>query len=378
VNKRDILIIGGGVIGLTIARELHKRGAGDITILERGEIGCEASWAAAGMLSPNIETDIGSPFHVFCRESLELYPSLADELLNETGIDIELDRTGTIFVSLDDEGGLEILAEYRRLRENRIEIESWSKEEILRAEPHLSSTVQVGNFYPRDCQVENRKLLSALESYSQDNGVEIIEQTTVSSFIIENGCVAGARTKTGEFRAGETILAAGAWSSMIEIGSLTPHLGIKPIRGQMIWFDCGERLLEKVIYGPGCYLVPRKDGRLLAGSTTEDVGFEKAVTDSAVEALRDAAYRILPDLRTRNFGGSWSGLRPRSSDELPVIGGLGDLKGLTVATGHYRNGILLAPLTAKVVADSLTGQQPVPNAFSPGRFLKDNAAKVGN
>ena len=372
----DFLIIGGGVIGLSIARELHKRGVKRITILERGVVGREASWAAAGMLSPNIETVVGSPFHLFCREALDLYPDFAAELQTETGVDIELDRAGTIIVSDDEESGLNVLAECRSLRDSGFEVESWSQDEVLRAERHLSSLIQIGNFYPRDWQVENRKLLSALTAFAQNSRIEIRENTAVSEMMIDNTRVVGARTETGDIRAGHTIVAAGAWSSLIKFCNRTAPLGIKPIRGQMVWFDCGERLLEKVVYGPGCYLVPRADGRMLVGSTTEDVGFEKAVTEGAVEQLRNAAYRILPELSTRRFGGSWSGLRPRSADGLPVIGSVGGFQGLTVATGHYRNGILLAPVTAKIVADNLLEDIEFPNVFSPDRVLKDSAASV--
>ena len=376
MNNSDVLIIGGGVIGLSIARELHKSGLREITILERGEIGQQASWAAAGMLSPNIEADIGSSFHLFCRESLELYAKFADDILDETGIDIELDRSGTLVVSIDDEGGSAVLSENRKLRNAGLEVESWSREAILEAEPHLSSVVQIGNFYPRDWQVENRNLLSALRTFAENNAIGIREHTAVSELIIENGRVAGVRSGSSNFFADHTILAAGAWSSLVDFGSGTAPFGIKPVRGQMIWFDCGERLLEKVIYGPGCYLVPRRDGRILVGSTTEDVGFEKTVTKNAVEQLRNAAYAIMPELQTRRFGGSWSGLRPRSADELPVIGNVAGIEGLAVATGHYRNGILLAPITARIVADNLIDGVEYPKAFSPDRFLKDSAATV--
>ena len=378
VNRTDILIVGGGVIGLSVARELHKCGVREITILDRGEIGQEASWAAAGMLSPNIESNIGSPFHSFCRESLELYPGFAEELLTEAGIDIELERSGTIVLSTDDENSGELLAEYRKVRDAGFEIESWSNEDIIRAEPHLSSTIQIGNFYRQDWQVENRKLLSALKTFAVNNGIKACKSTIVSELIVENRRVTGVRTNGRDFLAEITILAAGAWSSLIKFGNRTAPFGIKPIRGQMIWFDCGEQLLEKVVYGPGCYLVPRKDGRILVGSTSEDVGFEKTVTDSAVESLRNAAFRILPELQLRKFGGAWAGLRPRSADDLPVIGPVAGLEGLTVATGHYRNGILLAPLTAKVATDSIMKRETCPETFSPERFLNGSATATGN
>ena len=372
-KKQDILIIGGGVIGLSIARELHKRGVREITIVERGEIGKESSWAAAGMLSPNVETDIGSPFHLFSRKSLELYPKFATDLLNETGIDIELDQSGTLFVTMDDEGGSHLMSEYRKLKDGGVEVESLSKEEILRAEPLLSSLVQIGIAFPYDWQVENRKLIDALRRYAHYNSIKIFEQTEVKELIVENGSVRGVRTNNDEFYAEQTILAAGAWSSLIPFGSEIVPFRIKPIRGQMVWFDCEEKLLERVVYGPGCYLVPRRDGRIIAGSTTENVGFENEVTDAAVAALKNAAFDVLPELQTRKFGGAWSGLRPRSDDELPVIGELDDLSNLTIATGHYRNGILLAPITANIVTDNLINGTEFPESFSPNRFRRNSS-----
>ena len=368
----EVLIIGGGVIGLSIARELHKRGVRDIAIIERGEVGHEASWAAAGMLSPNVETEIGAPFHNLCRRSLDMYPQFAAGLFEFTGIDIELDQSGTLFVSMDDESGSDLMSEYRKLRDGGVEVDSLSKEEILRAEPLLSSLVQIGISFPDDCQVENRKLIAALRKFARDNAIQTFEQTEVSELIVVNGSVRGARTNGGEFHAERTILAAGAWTSLIEFGSEIAPFRIKPIRGQMISFDCGDRLLEKVVYGPGCYLVPRKDGRILVGSTTEDVGFENSVSFDAVGRLKSAAFKLLPKLRTSKFGGAWAGLRPRSDDELPVIGEVDSLSDLTIATGHYRNGILLAPITAKIVADNLIDGTDFPAEFTPGRSMRNS------
>ncbi len=370
----EVLIVGGGVIGLSIARELYKKGARKIAVVERGLVGRESSWAAAGMLSPNIEAGIGSVFHRFCRESLEMYQPFAAELLNETGIDIELDRSGTIFVTFDDENAGKMVEEYAKLREAGVETEQLSSDGVLKTERHISPLVVSGLRFPGDWQADNRKLLSALRQYAESNSIELVENTAVDGLIVKDGLVCGTVAGEVEFLADKTVLATGAWSSHIKFGSEDTPFNIRPVRGQMIWFDCGERLLRKVVYGPHCYLVPRADGRILAGSTTEDVGFEKAVTESAIEHLRNAACEMLPLLREQEVAGSWSGLRPRSDDELPVIGEASGCEGLIVATGHYRNGILLAPITAKLIADRLIDAKESEyfEHFSPNRFVNEH------
>lgn len=362
----EVLIVGGGVIGLSIARELHRNGVRKIAVVERGRTGEEASWAAAGMLSPNVETEVNTVFHRFCTESLEMYPQFAAALLGETGIDVELDRSGTMFVGFGEDDDTKLRLEYQKLSDAGIESAMLSREEILKADPQLSPQVSSGLGFPSDWQVENRQLLAALRRYAELNGLEIIENTQVDELIVEDGRVRGA----AGYRSEATVLATGAWTSLIKFGQLASPVNVKPIRGQMIWFDCGLKLLDKVVYGPGCYLVPRADGRILTGSTTEDVGFEKGVTQSAIEQLTAAAYEILPALREFEVAGSWSGLRPRSDDEKPVIGSVAGFEDLIVATGHYRNGILAAPHTAKIVAERIVSgaRSAYFEAFDPNRF----------
>lgn len=371
-RKAEFLIIGAGVIGLAIARELHRKGVRDIAIIERGSVGQEASWAAAGMLSPNVDADVGSDFHRFCRDSLELYMNFAAELLDETGVDIELDRAGTFSLAFTSEERAALLGHIKNLRDAGFEIEKLSAEEVLKAEPRVSPNVKAGAYFSDDWQVENRKLLVALEKYAQNNGIEIIENTVVDELSVESGRVAGARSETTEFLADNTVLATGAWTSLIKIGGREAPFKIRPIRGQMIMFDCGGGgLIEKVIYGPRGYLVPRQDGRILVGSTSEDCGFVNRVTSDGIDRLQSAAVEVLPILADHKIAALWSGLRPCTPDELPVIGKIEDHERLFVATGHYRNGILLAPLTAKLVAEAVTDGEcsKYIDTFSPNRFV---------
>lgn len=359
----EITIIGGGVIGLSIARALHKRGAERITVIERGTCGREASWAAAGMLAPNAETEVIDDFYRFCSASNALYPQFAAEILEETGIDIELRQTGTLELAFDETGAEHLGGKYERQIAANIFVERLSSNDVLRLEPAVSEDVVFGLHYPTDGHVENRKLVTALIAYARNNGIEIIENSEVR---IENGQWTmddeNRQLKMDNGQFGSTInsplstgnspltiiITAGAWSSFIK-----PALSVKPIRGQVLEFDGGKRLLSRVIYGAGAYLVPRADGRILVGATSEDVGFVKEVTETGVRELTDAAVRTVPAMADLKMTDAWSGFRPFAPDGLPVIG---ELDEMFVATAHYRNGILLAPVTAEIVADKIMNE----------------------
>jgi glycine oxidase len=301
-----------------------------------------------------------------------MYPHFADELFDETGIDIELDRAGTLAVELDDRGSLE--STFHEQRKAGVNVHSLTANEILDLEPNLSDRVTGGLFYVDNLQVENRKLLNALRVFCDRNEIAVIENSPVERLLTKNGKVIGAETESGTILAEQVVLATGAWTSHIKIADDGLPFEIKPILGQMICFKPRRRLINCVIHGPRGYLVPRQDGRILAGSTSEDRGFEKGVTEEVVNELHSMASELVPALASEQIVDSWSGLRPCSSDQIPVIGNMPGISNLTVATGHYRNGILLAPVTAKMVADALTGMDDFPAPFSPNRFLTDATA----
>lgn len=350
----DFLIIGGGVIGLSIARELHKRGAGTITVVDKGRIGGEASWAAAGMLAPNAECHADDELFRLCTASNGLYPQFAAELFEETGIDIELDRTGTLSLAFSDDEASDLDTKYQWQGQAGITVESLTAVEVLQLEPAISEQVVSGCLYPNDWQVENRKLVAALRKYCEINGIGLIEKTEIAELMIENGVIRGVRSTTGDLHADQMVITAGAWSS-----NILPKPDVKPIRGQMISLASADpSILRHVIYSPRGYVVPRADGRILVGATVEDVGFSKAVTAEAVESLRSAAVGISPQLANRSIASAWAGLRPLVESELPVIGRVHDTENAFVATGHYRNGVLLAPLTAKMIANGVEGMLP--------------------
>jgi glycine oxidase len=236
-------------------------------------------------------------------------------------------------------------------------------------EPFLSPDVRESLFFPEDWQVENRKLLLALQKYAAANGVEIRENTEIKRLLIENSQITGAETETEKFSAGTVVLATGAWTSLIKAENL-PMPPVKPVRGQMIAFHTAKRLFQKVIYSPRGYLVPRMDGRILAGATVEDAGFDKRVTAAGIEFLRENAFEIAPSLINLEIAEKWAGLRPFAADGLPVLGSFPQVENLFLATAHYRNGILLAPLTARILAEKIAGGEASDylKVFSPQRF----------
>jgi len=365
----EVLIIGGGVIGLSIARELHKKGVKKITILERGQVGREASYAAAGMLAPNAETDEANDFFRFCNDSNKLYPTLARELFSETGIDIELDQSGTLYLALTENDVTEIRRRFDWQTKAGIKVEQMSAEEARKLEPFVSPDVREALFFPNDWQVENRKLLAALQKYAALHQIELIENAEVERLLTENGKIGGAKTAHRIFTAETIVLATGAWTSFIKTDGFS-LAKIKPIRGQMIAYQTAKRLIQTVIYSPRGYLVPRLDGRILIGATVEDAGFDKKPTEAGTDFLRENALEIAPSLVNLNIAGQWAGLRPAAADGLPILGALPAIENLYIATGHYRNGILLAPKTAEILADVIVGdtESKYLRVFSPRRF----------
>lgn len=349
----NILIIGGGVIGLSLARQFHKKGFDKITILEKGFVGQEASFAAAGMLAPQAETNKADTFFNFCNESNKLYPAFATELLDETGIDIELDQNGTLYLAFDENDSIEIRKRYEWQKKAGLEIEHLSAKETRKAEPFVSPDVFESLFFPNDWQVENRKLLKALRKYAELNGIEIFEQTEVTKLITTSGKIEGVETTANEKHFADiVILATGAWTSLIKgEGLVLPF--VKPIRGQMISFHTAKRLFTRVIYSPRGYIVPRRLGKIIAGATVEDVGFENQTTASGIEFIRVNSSEISPSLSGLLVDEKWSGLRPFANKGLPILGEIPEAENLYIATAHYRNGILLAPMTAKVLSEKI-------------------------
>lgn len=363
------LIIGGGIIGLSIARELRLRTGSSVTVYDAGDCGKKASWAAAGMLGANVETTRRDLFHDLCVRSRDMFPDLADALMDETGIDIGLDRRGTLSLALTDQELASLRAEFAEFPADT-DAELLSDSDVRRAEPFISPDVRGAIYHRGDWQVDNRALVRALIASCLDLGVEIVENAAVENVIIENGNAVGVVVDGAEVAAGDVILANGAWASLIKFGVAMPSFSVKPIRGQIVEFHTAKRLFEHVLHSRRGYLVPRNDGRILAGATTEDVGFDDSTTEAASAELSRMAYEISPSLANLTPGDHWSGLRPFAADGLPVIGRPQGIGNLLIATAHYRNGILLAPATAGLVGDAVSNAEDPTEftAFGPERL----------
>ena len=365
----EVVIIGGGVIGLTIARALAQRGVRQVTLIERGRLGAEASWAAGGILAPQVEVDDNDAFFQLACASRDLYPEFAASLKEETGVDVELETTGTLCLGFTPEDETELGDRYEWQQGEGLEVEWLSGDQARRLESCISDKVVCGLRFPRDFQVENRRLISALVRANEELGVQLVTGLSVKAIRIKDEKVCGVETAGGFVDAPIVVVAAGAWSSLINLPGLSPFQ-IEPVRGQMLCFGGRPQLARHVLYSSRGYLVPRRDGRVLAGSTAEHVRFDKSVTREGIDAIRSMALEIAPGIAGIPMIDSWAGFRPRAKDSLPLLGSSAEAAGLFYATGHCRNGILLAPVTGKVLADEIIdGIRPASlEAFSPNRF----------
>jgi glycine oxidase len=371
-HTADVVVIGGGVIGLTIARALAHQGAGDICLIERDGLGHEASFAAAGMLAPQAEANSQDDFFRLACRSRDAYANFAASLREETGIDVEFDTTGTLYLALTYHDLVEVEKRYEWQTAAGLVVEKLTTAQAQQLEPCISSSVLGALRFALDVQIENRRLLSALTNSVVNLGVSILITTNVDSVKIEKDRISGVLTSRGFISSPIVVIAAGTWSSFIRFSPAPqkPPLVIEPVRGQMISFDARPQITRHVIYSPRGYIVPRRDGRLLAGSTSEHAGFAKQVTAGGMSSILKNALEISPSVSALPIVDTWAGLRPRAPDNLPVLGPCDEIGGLFYATGHYRNGILLAPVTGELITEAVVAgvTSPLLGPFSPSRF----------
>jgi glycine oxidase len=377
-KKPSVVIIGAGVIGLGIAWRLAGRAA--VTVFDRGKAGAGASYAAAGMLAACCEAEPGEEALVALgRESQAHWPAFAEELEHASGVDVELRREGTLVLALtaDDQATIAHHLEFQRRLDLPLE---WLSAAATRArEPRLAGKIAGALFSPQDHQVDNRKLAQALRIAAAGAGVEIHEHRPVKELRVQGGQAKGVLLEDGTAVAADVVvLAAGAWSR--GIGGLPPDRRppVRPIKGQMLALrmDVAAPLLSHVLWAPGVYLVPRRDGRLIVGATVEEKGFDETVTAGGMLTLLEAAWRAVPAVEELPIDEIWVGHRPGSRDDAPILGP-GPLDGLFYATGHHRNGILLAPVTADAMARLILDDivEPAIKPFGLERFLPARAAE---
>ena len=349
VKNWDAIIVGAGIIGLSLAIELRKQGL-RVLVVEKGEPGREASWAAGGML-------VGSgaefpPFQALAAASAGMYPEFVHELEDESRLKIDLRSEGTLLVEPTQDTSL---VENRPLPAPLEELE-----------PNLVIT---GNppLFLNERSVDPRDLTSAAVAAARHRGIDFSSGDCVLEVEIVDGTASGVRTNKTRFSAQVVVNCAGAWA-----GQIGPHgFPTRPIKGQMLCVAMPEKdLVRHVIRAPDVYLIPRTNGRLLIGATVEDAGFDKQTVPETIQKLRKAALDLVPKLADARILEAWAGLRPGTPDALPILG-VSATPGYFVATGHFRDGILLAPVTARVLSQLITGQRPdfELNVFSPQRFL---------
>jgi len=363
----DVLIIGGGIMGTSAAWELARHGVRCL-VLERSVPGAEASSAAAGILGAQAEAHAPGPMTELCLASRARYAKFAATLSKETRIDVGYRECGVLRVGFERAAISKLWRQAAWQIKRRLSLERLATRELSALEPALSPKLSGGVRFAADSRVEPRALLRALHIAAIACGVRFQSGAFVRRVALEGGRAVGVVLDDGsELRAQNVLVAAGSWTSLIDGLGLPPGRVI-PARGQIIELELPTPPLSHVVFGPGAYLVPRDDGRLLIGSTLEFVGYEREVTAGAVRDLLLHATALVPALERAALRATWSNFRPYTKDELPLLGRT-PIPGLFLSTGHYRNGILLAPISAEIVRAAVLGQRaPLAiEAFRPER-----------
>ncbi|HKS95113.1 MAG TPA: glycine oxidase ThiO [Terriglobia bacterium] len=368
----DVVVMGGGVIGCAVALRLAQQRL-KVAVVDRAEPGSEASSAAAGMIAPQGEMVEFGPYFELCAVSRDLYAGFVEEVESLAGESVGYRREGTLLVAPDEAASRELEEIYRRQQSQGLPLERLTRAAVLERVPRLSSEIVSGVFLPGDHRVDNERLTPAVAQAASRLGVTLMTHTVVTRLNVTSGRLESIETRadsgsaTSTLSAGRFVLAAGCWSSEL-VAPLGMHLPMQPCRGQMLEFESTEELPFAVRAGHH-YLVPRAPRRILAGTTAEYAGFEKQVTGEGLRSILEGVMRFAPFMKQLRFQRAWAGLRPDTADHLPILG-YGGIDGLIFATGHFRNGILLAPVTAQLIAELVvTGSTSRSiEAYRPTRF----------
>ncbi|MCW4149756.1 glycine oxidase ThiO [Halomonas sp. 18H] len=358
----DFLVVGGGVIGMLTTLQLADAGH-SVTLVERGQCGREASWAGGGIVSPLYPWRYTTPISRLSAWSEGRYPELALRLLEETGVDPEYRQKGLLYLRVEDAEAALAWA-----REVGKPLASVGADFLYTREPQAAPGCDGALWMPTLGSLRNPRLARALVKRLQAMpGVTLREGCEVETLLVEGERVVGVQTPLGRLQADRVVVCGGAWAARILV-TAGVELPVRPVKGQMIQFQAPPGLVKRVVLMDGRYVIPRADGRVLAGSTLEETGFDKSLSTTARESLWDSATRIVPALAECPVVHHWAGLRPGSPCGVPFIGAVPGVTNLHVNAGHYRNGLVLAPAATRLLVDELLGREPIvdPRPYRPG------------
>ncbi len=373
-----VAIIGGGVIGAAVAWRLAARSSSvRVELFEQGRIGREASWAAAGMLAPQAEAHEPGPMFELCLQAKQCFDGLVERLIAESGVDPEYDREGIIYVALSEEERVKLEARARWQSQAGAAVEELTTRQALGLVPQLSEQVLYALYLPTNHRLENRKLVQAYAGAAAKAGVLLHEGARVARVITGAAAVSALELVDGSSYPCDVVVnAAGAWAGGLG-GIEADGVRTEPVRGQIVCFGAQPGTLPMAVFSEHGYAVPRRDGRILAGSTMERAGFDKSVTLAGLKRIATGMDMLFPGMSGLSVAEIWAGLRPAPPDLLPVIGPSPKLPGLFYAAGHFRSGILLSALTGELVADLVLGRKPAVDLtpFAPGRLAGNSRPK---
>jgi glycine oxidase len=371
------LIIGGGIIGSSVAWRLASENI-KVSVFERGRLGQEASWAAAGLIGPQAEAHDPGDFFDLALAGKNAFDAIVERLIGESGVDPEYDTDGVLYVAFSEEARTELKMRAKWQRAAGGVVEDLSPAQARKLAPMLSEEIIYAIHLPTNRRVDNRKLTQAYVNAALNAGAEFREGARVDAIVAKSGWATGVRLVDGAVESGDVVIdAAGSWAGEIR-GLEDDRIRFYPVRGQILCFDARPGLVRPSIFSGDGILVPRRDGRILAGSIFEDAGFNKSVTLDGIDRISRAARTLVPALASIPFREAWAGLRPATDDLMPVLGASPTVANVYYAAGHFRSGILLSAITGVVIADLVIGRKPSINLapFLPTRFRDGTARAV--
>ena len=364
----DIIVVGAGIIGCAVAHELARRGA-SVEIVDERPVGMGATQASAGVLAPYIEAGVRGPLQELTVRSLDLYDDFVARISAESGVAIAYRRSGTIEVAASDADMRALIAAAEALAKRDVAVRLLDAAAVRAEEPLVGDGVVGGLVIDTHGFVAAGELTRAIAAAARQAGAQLIEPCHVRSITSRSGEIR-VDTDRGSLRGDAVVVAAGSWSGEISIDGVSARVPVRPVRGQLLSLVWVGPQLRRVTWTSRCYFVPWEDGTVLVGATVEDAGFDERATVAGVHDLLDAACEAVPHTWTAGFRGARVGLRPGTADGLPIIGALSGAPNVMYASGHYRNGVLLAPITARLVADAMLDGRvdPLIAPLGPSRF----------